>query len=56
MHARAVLRVPWRSAKGKGLYLATWTNPHPGKKITKIDVRGSDKGFVGTVGITGLKG
>jgi len=48
-------RVPWRSVKGKGLYLCTWDNPHPGKKIAKIDVKGSDKGFVGIVGVSGLK-
>ncbi|MBN1671652.1 MAG: hypothetical protein JXR37_11490 [Kiritimatiellae bacterium] len=49
-------RVPWRSAKGKGVYLTAWDNPHPAKKIDAIDVKGSDKGFVGIVGISGLKG
>ncbi|MBN1675206.1 MAG: hypothetical protein JXR37_29470 [Kiritimatiellae bacterium] len=46
--------VAWRSAKGKGVYLAQWENPYPDDKIRSIDIIAGQKAYVAVLGITGL--
>jgi len=47
-------QVAWRSAKGKGVYLAEWENPHPKDKIKQIEIVTQSNAYVGVLAITGL--
>lgn len=47
-------RIVWVSPAGKALFLSTWGNPHPEKRIKWMDIEVAPRGLVGIVAITAV--
>jgi len=48
-------KLVWVSLRGKGVYLSTWQNPDPDKRVVSIDIVSKRKALLGILAVTAEK-